>query len=150
MAAEVSRNGKIGAGVVLFLVLAVVATLAVGSAFGWYEEKRNLDIPHQNGYKERLDGANLKPTPIEPFELPEHSRHSYDEREGQYVDLARLHKVLPVQGRLFEHYHQYSGWFYEEKRMYSLTTSYLSATVSALGTLFIEGTVSASVIPYSR
>lgn len=57
MAAEVSRNGKIGAGVVLFLVLAVVATLAVGSAFGWYEEKRNLDIPHQNGYKERVSNA---------------------------------------------------------------------------------------------
>lgn len=57
MAAEVSRNGKIGAGVVLFLVLAVVATLAVGSAFGWYEEKRNLDIPHQNGYKERVSNV---------------------------------------------------------------------------------------------
>lgn len=58
MAAEVSRNGKIGAGIVLFLVLAVVAILAVGSAMGWYEEDPGHALGSPPGFKERVS-----PTP---------------------------------------------------------------------------------------
>ena len=49
-----SRNGKIGAGVVVFLVLAVVAVLAVGSAVGWYDEEHPQSLGPPPGQKERV------------------------------------------------------------------------------------------------
>lgn len=52
-----SRNGKIGAGIVLLLVLAVVAILAVGSAMGWYDGERPMTAPP--GFKERVSTCNI-------------------------------------------------------------------------------------------
>lgn len=59
MGGDVSRNGKIGAGVVLFLVLAVVAVLAVGSAVGWYDEERPQSLGPPPGHKERVSTSSL-------------------------------------------------------------------------------------------
>lgn len=59
MGGDVSRNGKIGAGVVLFLVLAVVAVLAVGSAVGWYEEDAPKTLSPIAGQKERVRTPSL-------------------------------------------------------------------------------------------
>lgn len=64
MGSDVSRNGKIGAGVVLFLVLAVVAVLAVGSAVGWYEEELPPSLGPPPGQKERVSITRTAlPTP---------------------------------------------------------------------------------------
>ncbi|XP_042238508.1 collagen alpha-1(XI) chain-like isoform X2 [Homarus americanus] len=89
MPAEVSRTGKIGAGIVLFLVLAVVSILAVGSAVGWYDQDKEHAGGHPPGYKERLDGGNLKPDHLEPFyDQQENPWRPYDKDvpEGQRVD----------------------------------------------------------------
>ncbi|MPC60861.1 hypothetical protein E2C01_054920 [Portunus trituberculatus] len=59
MGGDVSRNGKIGAGVVLFLVLAVVAVLTVGSAVGWYDEETTKTLGPLAGQKERVRTLSL-------------------------------------------------------------------------------------------
>lgn len=61
MGSDVSRNGKIGAGVVLFLVLAVVAVLAVGSAVGWYDEEPPQSLGPPPGQKERVSRRHDPP-----------------------------------------------------------------------------------------
>lgn len=63
MGSDVSRNGKIGAGVVLFLVLAVVAVLAVGSAVGWYDEERPQTLGPPPGQKERVSITHGRASP---------------------------------------------------------------------------------------
>lgn len=63
MSSDMSRNGKIGAGVVVLLVLAVVAVLAVGSAVGWYDEERPQTLGPPPGQKERVSSQRNTSSP---------------------------------------------------------------------------------------
>lgn len=87
MGSDVSRNGKIGAGVVLFLVLAVVAVLAVGSAVGWYDEERPQSLGPPPGQKERVSSKHRTAPP--PHAGRSHEAVTLPPRNFSYVNIDK-------------------------------------------------------------
>lgn len=87
-----SRNGKIGAGVVVLLVLAVVAVVAVGSAVGWYEEERPKSLDPTPGQKERVSSKHktAAPPPAGRSNADNSAPATLPPRNSFYLDIGKL------------------------------------------------------------